>query len=50
MKDGKALPPDKPALGIVLTGEIKNHYSFVRSRGCSFDRDSPPVVRKPVLY
>lgn len=33
MKDGCALPPEKPGLGIVLTDEIKNKYSFVPGSG-----------------
>ena len=33
MKDGCALPPEKPGLGIVLTDEIKNRYPFVRGSG-----------------
>lgn len=33
MKDGYAIPPDKPGLGIVLTDEIKNRYPFVPGSG-----------------
>ena len=33
MKDGYAVPPEKPGLGIVLTDEIKNRYPFVRGSG-----------------
>lgn len=33
MKDGYALPPDKPGLGIQLTDEIKNKYPFVAGSG-----------------
>jgi len=33
MKNGMALPPDKPGLGIALTDEIKNRYPFVSGSG-----------------
>lgn len=33
MKDGMALPPDKPGLGIVLTEHIKNRYPFIPGSG-----------------
>lgn len=33
MKDGFALPPEKPGLGIVLTDEIKNRYPFIPGSG-----------------
>ncbi len=33
MKDGYALPPEKPGLGIVLTDKIKNQYPFERGSG-----------------
>ena len=33
MRDGYALPPDRPGLGIVLTDEIKNRYPFVPGSG-----------------
>jgi galactonate dehydratase len=33
MKDGYALPPDRPGLGTVLTDEIKERYPFVRGSG-----------------
>ncbi|SRR5581483_6966225 len=33
MKDGYALPPDAPGLGIILTDEIKNRYPFVAGSG-----------------
>jgi len=33
MKDGYALPPEAPGLGIVLTEEIKNRYSSFRGSG-----------------
>jgi galactonate dehydratase len=33
MKDGYALPPDRPGLGIVLTDEIKNRYHFIPGTG-----------------
>jgi L-alanine-DL-glutamate epimerase-like enolase superfamily enzyme len=33
MEDGFALPPDRPGLGITLTNEIRNRYSFVPGSG-----------------
>jgi L-alanine-DL-glutamate epimerase-like enolase superfamily enzyme len=33
MRDGYALPPDRPGLGIVLSDEIKNRYPFVPGSG-----------------
>jgi galactonate dehydratase len=33
MRDGYALPPDRPGLGIVLTDEIKDRYPFVPGSG-----------------
>jgi galactonate dehydratase len=33
MKDGYALPPDRPGLGIVLTDEIKRRYPFQPGSG-----------------
>jgi len=33
LKDGYALPPDRPGLGIVLTDEIKRRYPFVPGSG-----------------
>ncbi len=33
LKDGYALPPDRPGLGIVLTDEIKRRYPFVPGTG-----------------
>ena len=33
MKDGYALPPDRPGLGIVLTDEIKRRYPFKPGSG-----------------
>ena len=33
MKDGYALPPDRPGLGIVLTDEIKQRYPFKAGSG-----------------
>ena len=33
MKDGYALPPERPGLGIVLSDEIKNRYPFVPGSG-----------------
>jgi len=33
MKDGKALPPEKPGFGFVLTDEIKNRFPFVPGSG-----------------
>ena len=33
IKDGYALPPDRPGLGVVLTDEIKRRYPFVPNTG-----------------
>ncbi len=33
MKDGYAVPPDRPGLGIVLTDEIKRRYPFIPGSG-----------------
>jgi L-alanine-DL-glutamate epimerase-like enolase superfamily enzyme len=33
MKDGYALPPDRPGLGIVLTDEIRRRYPFKPGSG-----------------
>ncbi len=33
MKDGCALPPERPGLGIQLTDSIKNRYPFVPGSG-----------------
>jgi L-alanine-DL-glutamate epimerase-like enolase superfamily enzyme len=33
IKDGYALPPDRPGLGIVLTDEIKRRYPFKPGSG-----------------
>jgi L-alanine-DL-glutamate epimerase-like enolase superfamily enzyme len=33
MKDGYALPPTRPGLGIVLTEEIRQRYPFIPGSG-----------------
>lgn len=33
MKEGRALPPDKPGLGITLTDDVKNKYPFIPGSG-----------------
>ncbi|OQA02433.1 MAG: hypothetical protein BWY69_01129 [Planctomycetes bacterium ADurb.Bin401] len=44
MKDGYALPPQKPGLGIELTEKIKNKYPFVPGSG-EFN-DAPGKILK----
>ena len=33
MRDGRALPPEKPGLGVVLTDETKNRFPFQPGSG-----------------